>query len=245
MNHEQVNLSDFTLFLAVMKNKKAYQNTLSIILDEPDIQLIQVKVEEVVLNEFGQRAIRLDAWARSNDDRVFNMEMQNEAHQDSLPKRSRYYQSLLDAPLLKSGKTTKYRHLPATTIIFITQDDIFGKDLAKYTFTEQCEEIAGLKLADGSCKIFLNMTSEEWEDVGMDILDRGIMIGEERGLSKGQLKHLIQQVSRKKKKGLTSDQIAELFEENPDIISEIYALLDSFNAETQWREIISELNSQL
>lgn len=32
------NLSDFALFLSVMKNKKAYQNTLSIILDEPDIQ---------------------------------------------------------------------------------------------------------------------------------------------------------------------------------------------------------------
>lgn len=32
--------------------------------------------------------------------------------------------------------------------------------MAKYTFTEQCEEIAGLHLEDGTKKIFLNMTSK-------------------------------------------------------------------------------------
>ena len=58
------NLSDFALFLSVMKNKTAYENTLSIILDEPDLKLKEVKVEQVVLNESGKRAIRLDAWAR-------------------------------------------------------------------------------------------------------------------------------------------------------------------------------------
>jgi len=153
------NLSDFALFLTVMQNKKAYRNTLSIILDEKDIQLKEVKVEQVVLNKSGMRAIRLDAWALSDDERQFDMEMQNESDQDSLPRRSRFYQGLMDTPVLKSGRKTKYRYLPLSTIIFITQDDIFKKDLAKYTFTEQCEELSGLKLEDGTTKIFLNMTS--------------------------------------------------------------------------------------
>jgi predicted transposase/invertase (TIGR01784 family) len=155
----EVNLSDFALFLTVMKDKRAYRNTLSIILDERDIQLKEVRVEEVVLNMSGKRAIRLDAWALSEDERQFDMEMQNDSEQDSLPKRSRFYQGLMDTPVLKSGKNTRYRQLPSSTIIFITQDDIFEKDLAKYTFTEQCEEIAGLKLEDGTTKIFLNMSS--------------------------------------------------------------------------------------
>lgn len=86
--------------------------------------------------------------------------MQNDSDTDFLPKRSRYYQGLLDSPLLKSGKRTKYKELPSSIIIFITQDDIFGKDIAKYTFTEQCEEIKGLHLEDGTTKIFLNMTSK-------------------------------------------------------------------------------------
>lgn len=154
------NLSDFALFLTVMKNKIAYQNTLSIIMDEPDIKIKEVKVEQVILNKAGKRAIRLDAWALSDKDRLFDMEMQNISNQDSLPKRSRFYQGLMDTPILKSGKKTKYKQLPSTTIIFITQDDIFNRDLAKYTFTEQCEEIAGLKLEDGATKIFLNMTSK-------------------------------------------------------------------------------------
>ena len=156
----QFNLSDFALFLSVMKNRRAYECTLSIILDEPDIRLKEVKVEQVILNRSGKRAIRLDAWAESEDSRQFNMEMQNNSTGDNISKRSRFYQSLLDSPILKSGKRTKYRYLPSTVIIFITQDDIFGRDLAKYTFTEQCEEVKGLALEDGTTKIFLNMTSK-------------------------------------------------------------------------------------
>ncbi len=114
----------------------------------------------VILNHYGKRAIRLDAWGKTTDDRQINMEMQNDSETDFLPKRSRYYQGLLDSPLLKSGKRTKYKELPSSIIIFITQDDIFGKDIAKYTFTEQCEEIKGLHLEDGTTKIFLNMTSK-------------------------------------------------------------------------------------
>lgn len=154
------NLSDFALFLSVMKEKKAYQNVLSIILNEPDVKIAEVKVEHVILNRYGKRAIRLDAWGRTEDDRQVNIEMENHAEKDNIPKRSRYYQGLLDTPILKSGKKTKYRQLPSTIIIFITQEDIFKRDLAMYTFTEQCEEIQGLHLDDGTKKIFLNMSSK-------------------------------------------------------------------------------------
>ena len=155
----QFNLSDFALFLSVMKVKKAYQNVLSIILDEPELQLQEVKVEQVVLNKSGKRAIRLDAWAVDSDSRVFNTEMQNKTKDDDIRKRSRFYQGLLDTPILKAGKKTKYKNLPSTVIIFITQEDIFGRDLARYTFIEKCEEAEDLNLEDGTKKIFLNMTS--------------------------------------------------------------------------------------
>lgn len=156
----QFNLSDFALFLSVMKVKEAYRDVLSIILDEDDLELKEVKVEEVVLNRSGKRAIRLDAWAMDWKMRQFDMEMQNEANSDDVRKRVRFYQGLLDTPILKSGRETLYSHLPSTIIIFITQEDIFGKDLTKYTFSEQCEEVPGLALEDGTKKIFLNMTSK-------------------------------------------------------------------------------------
>lgn len=154
------NLSDFALFLSVMKNKKAYGYVLSIILNEPEVKMKEVKVEQVVLNGFGKRAIRLDAWGETDDNRQINMEMENHAEKDNMPKRARYYQGLMDTPILKSGKKTKYKQLPSTIIIFITQEDIFKKDMARYTFTEQCEEIKGLHLEDGTTKIFLNMSSK-------------------------------------------------------------------------------------
>lgn len=156
----EFNLSDFALFLSVMKNKEAYESTLSIILDEVDLELTDVKVEQVVLNKSGKRAIRLDAWALDKNNRQINTEMQNDTKHDDVRKRSRYYQGLLDSPILKSGEQTLYKNLPSTIIIFITQEDIFKKDIAKYTFTEQCEEIPGLHLEDGTEKIFLNMSSK-------------------------------------------------------------------------------------
>ncbi len=156
----QLNLSDFALFMSVMKVKQAYEDVLSIILDEPDLKLKEVKAEQVVLNKSGKRAIRLDAWALDVRDRQFDMEMQNETSSDDVRKRSRFYQGMIDTPILKSGKETRYKNLPSTAIIFITQEDIFGRDLAMYTFREKCDEIAGLPLGDGTSKIFLNMTSK-------------------------------------------------------------------------------------
>lgn len=156
----EFNLSDFALFLSVMRNKEAYENTLSIIVDDPKLTLRDVHVEEVILNRKGKRAIRLDAWAIDTDNRRYNAEMQNDTEKDDIRKRARYYQGLLDTPILKSGKSTLYRQLPSTMVIFITQEDIFQKDLARYTFTEQCEEVQGLHLEDGTTKVFLNMTSK-------------------------------------------------------------------------------------
>ncbi|MCM1251989.1 MAG: Rpn family recombination-promoting nuclease/putative transposase [Clostridium sp.] len=157
----QFNLSDFALFMAVMKVKEAYEDVLSIILNEPDLKLKEVKAEQVVLNKYGQRAIRLDAWALDMRNRQFDMEMQNDSDSDDIRKRSRFYQGMIDTPILKSGKETRYKNLPSTVIIFITQKDIFGRGLAKYTFSEQCEEVPGLPLGDGTRKLFLNMASKE------------------------------------------------------------------------------------
>ncbi len=155
-----LNLSDFALFFSVMKNPRAYRNVLSIFMNEPNIELAEVKVEQVILNKVGKRAIRLDAWAKSTDERHFNMEMQNSTSGDDIRRRSRYYQGMMDTPVLKSGKETRYKNLPSTIIIFITQEDIFGRDLAKYTFTERCKELNDLELEDGTTKIFLNLSSK-------------------------------------------------------------------------------------
>ncbi len=129
-------------------------------MDESELELKEVKVEQVVLNKTGRRAIRLDAWAMDTANCQYAMEMQNDSKHDNMPRRARFYQGVLDTPILKSGRETRYRQLPSTIIIFITQEDIFGRDRAKYTFVEQCEEVPELCLEDGTKKIFLNMSSK-------------------------------------------------------------------------------------
>ena len=78
-------LSDFALFLAVMKHKEAQECALSIILDEPDLRLTQVRVEDVILNKNGRRGIRLDAWALAEDSRQFATEMRLRTISGSAP----------------------------------------------------------------------------------------------------------------------------------------------------------------
>lgn len=170
LEHTELNLSDFALFLSVMKNREAHRCVLSIIMEDPELVLTQVQVEEVVLNHIGKRAIRLDAAAQDANQVRYATEMQNDTDHDSMQKRARYYQSLLDTPYLKSGKRTKYRQLPPTVVTFITQEDIFGRDQAKYTFTEQCQEVEGLCLEDGTTKIFLNMASKNGDPVLVSML---------------------------------------------------------------------------
>ena len=67
-----------------------------------------------------------------------------------------------------TGRFSDQGNVPDTGICLLQdtylqeiEEDIFQKDLARYTFTEQCEEVAGLKLDDGITKIFLNMTSKK------------------------------------------------------------------------------------
>ncbi len=170
LEHTELNLSDFALFLSVMKNREAHRCVLSIIMEDPELVLTQVQVEEVVLNRIGKRAIRLDAAAQDTNQVRYATEMQNDTDHDSMQKRARYYQSLLDTPYLKSGKCTKYRQRPPTVVTFITQEDIFGRDQAKYTFTEQCQEVEGLCLEDGTTKIFLNMASKNGDPVLVSML---------------------------------------------------------------------------
>ena len=93
-----------------MKNKTAHRNVLSIITGEKNLKLKEVYVEEVILNKSGQRAIRLDARATDISGRNFATEMQNDTEQDVMRRRARFYQGLIDTPLLKSGRKTRYKH---------------------------------------------------------------------------------------------------------------------------------------
>ena len=152
------NLCDSEFFGAVMKSIEAYECVLSILMDEPELKLKSVRVEDPIYNEEGQRAVRLDTYALEVVDRQFNTEMQNDTAHDDIMKRSRYYQSLMDSHILKAGPK-RYKDMRYTVIIFITQKDIFGKDIAEYVCRPEFESHSDIAVSDGTKRIFFNMES--------------------------------------------------------------------------------------
>ncbi len=72
-----------------------------------------------------------------------------------LPKRTRYYQAMIDLNVLGKGKD--YTELKKSFVIFICTFDPFPDNNRKmYTFTSLCHEQNGLELGDETVKIFMN-----------------------------------------------------------------------------------------
>lgn len=102
------------------------------------------------------RGIRLDVYLEDEANTVYDIEMQNAKQQD-LPKRSRYYQSMLDINLLERG--ISFKQLRKSFVIFICTFDPFGEGLPVYCFENICDEDPQLRLNDETYKIFVNATA--------------------------------------------------------------------------------------
>jgi len=73
---------------------------------------------------------------------------------NNLPKRSRYYQAMIDLQLLDKG--ADYNELNKSYIIFICTFDLFGQGRHIYRFKNCCLECPDLVLEDDTTKIFIN-----------------------------------------------------------------------------------------
>ena len=91
-----------------------------------------------------------------DSDKVFDIELQN-AIDEELPLRTRFYQSMLDCDNLLKGQD--YSELPSSFVIFICKFDPFNLGLPIYTFQNHCDENYDLVLSDKSIKKIFNATS--------------------------------------------------------------------------------------
>ena len=102
---------------------------------------------------------------QDNREVAYNIEIQT-TNTGDLPKRSRYYQSVLDMQQLNKGE--RYKNLKRTYIIFICTFDLFRMGRHVYTFENQCREDGSLRLEDDTYKLFLN-TEGVMDDVSTDL----------------------------------------------------------------------------
>ena len=125
--------------------------------------------QKVIHNLPGKRGIRLDFIAEAEDGRIFDVEMQNR-NEGNIPKRTRFYQALIDSPLLKSGERV-FDKMKPLYIIIICNYDPYGERKYCYTFENQCREVPGLRLGDGVTKLLLSTKGENEEEVPKELVD--------------------------------------------------------------------------
>lgn len=125
--------------------------------------------QKVIHNLPGKRGVRLDFIAESEDGMIFDVEMQNR-NEGNIPKRTRFYQALIDAPILKSGERG-FDKMNPLYIIIICNYDPYGKKKYCYTFDNQCKEVPGLRLGDEVTKLLLSTKGENEEEVSKELVD--------------------------------------------------------------------------
>ena len=149
---EELTLADDFMFYQVMQDDEicigVLERLLKIEIDHIERQELQKEIKPYYQTKY----IKLDVYVK-NDDKIYDIEIQNE-DMDELPKRVRYYQSMIDSNELLKGM--EYRLLPESIIIFICTGDPFGKGFAQYTFKNVCLEEKELVLKDESTKYFFN-----------------------------------------------------------------------------------------
>ena len=166
---EELTYSDSFLFGEVMLDEETSKNVLEIILNVKIEKVVIIEKEKQVDSAPDCKSIRLDIYVQDGNNTVYNIEMQVENKHDT-PKRSRYYQGLLDTKILPSG-AKDYNLLKDSYIIFICQFDPFELGKCYYTFEERCMEETTLALGDGAKKIFLNTGGENRAEMTEDMRD--------------------------------------------------------------------------
>ena len=128
------------------------EKVLRIITDVKDLHLSSIKTQETLKKLAGSRSVRFDAFGHDNLNREFDIEVQR-ADSGASPKRARYHSSSIDTNYLKAGQD--FDVLPTTYVIFITENDIFGKNELIYRF-ERMDKKLGLSFDDEAHIIYVN-----------------------------------------------------------------------------------------
>ena len=151
--------SDF-IFKKVMSRKRICIHLLEELLQIKIADINYLEAEKSLEPDYTSRGIRLDIIVEDDKNTHYNLEMQVKNNKNPhtkafvLPKRSRYYQALLDIDLLQQGQ--EYDLLPPTYVIFICVFDFFEEGNYVYTFKKRCLENLELELPDEATTMLLN-----------------------------------------------------------------------------------------
>lgn len=147
---EDLTISNDFMFKEVMKsNKNLCKRLVSSIMQQKIEDIVYIETEKTLQPYYDSRGIRLDVILDDENHTRYNLEMQarnvvSKAGVALLPKRTRYYQSVIDMDLLKKGQD--FDKLNPLILVFICTFDFFNKGRYVYTFKSRCLENLELEL---------------------------------------------------------------------------------------------------
>ena len=149
---EDLKISNDFMFKEVMKSNKGLCKRLVGSIMQQDIEdIVYIDTEKTLQPYYDSRGIRLDVILADENHTRYNLEMQarnviSKAGVALLPKRTRYYQSVIDMDMLKQGEN--FDQLNPLVLIFICTFDFYKEGRYVYTFKSRCLENLELELAN-------------------------------------------------------------------------------------------------
>ncbi len=141
-------------------NLELAQYVLRIIIGKPDLRLIKQETQYDLQHLFGERSICLDVFGVDDDNQQYDIEVQRQ-DKGATPKRARYHSSAMDVDVLKEKQ--QFEQLPNTYVIFITENDFFGKGQALYPI-ERINLATNEPFNDGEHILYINGAYENKND---------------------------------------------------------------------------------
>ena len=150
---DALTITDDFMFGVVMRDPKKCKPLLEMILGVTINKIEYLEPQKSIAERYESKSIRLDVYVADDLGTVYDVEIQTESKK-SLPKRTRYYQGMIDLHILEKGED--YASLKKSFVIFICTYDPFGKGRRVYTFENRCIEDTSIALGDEATKIILN-----------------------------------------------------------------------------------------
>ena len=157
---ENLTIQSNFMFKHVMGNKNLCQYFISNVMQCEVVDLEYIETEKELEPYFDSKCVRLDVIVVDKNNNRYNLEMQvrnvigKETKLPLLPKRARYYQSVMDTDMLQKGQT--YDKLSPLVLVFVCAFDLFDEGRYVYTFKSRCLENLELELANDVTTMFLN-----------------------------------------------------------------------------------------
>ena len=152
--YEELKFNDDFMFCKILEQNPALcRELLELVLDQKVGELTGINPQKPVEITANGKGVRFDVYAEGSDSIIYDIEMQN-AVSDSIAKRSRYSQGMIDLNLINRG--AHYSELNRSYVIYICQFNLFEEiGRHKYSFLNLCREDPQIELGDETEKIFL------------------------------------------------------------------------------------------